>query len=185
MERFADSFSLLPEAQSLVQRLQLLPQLQHTTGARILCVQSQQAVILRGDPCKAFIGPPKVQGPLRHLFAWFLSELARPVLKGEDPEFLVLIDAALWASSTPPQRERTIYHELKHLVVKENGDRDPCLHEDGRFQLRTTRHDIEAFDDEIRRYGPDACEIESTVQAIVDGAAAARQRGKRRADRSA
>lgn len=180
MERFADSFALNAEAQALVKRMQLLPQLSHTTGARIACLQSEPEVILRGDPCKAFIGPPKVQGPLRVLFAWFLAELTRPLFQGEDPEFIVMIDASIWRSSSPRQRERIIFHELKHLVVKENED-GPCLHEDGRFQLRTTRHDIEAFDDEIRRYGPDECEIESTVQAIVDGAAAERARRKRRA----
>lgn len=181
MERFADSYSLATEAQVLVKRVQLFPELQHTVGARILCVLSQPTVMLRGDPCRAFIGEPKVQGPLRPLFQWFMAELARPLFGGEDPEFIVVIDAALWQSSSKTERERLIFHELKHLVVRENEDGEPRLHEDGRFQLRTTRHDHEVFEDEIKRYPEEVDGLDKLTEAIVEGAQRAREKRKRRA----
>lgn len=181
MERFSDSFALAREAQGLISRVQLFPELQHTVGARILCVFSQPAVMLRGDPCRAFIGEPKVQGPLRPLFQWFVAMFAHTLFKGEDPEFIVMIDAALWASSTKTQRERLIFHELKHLVVKEDGDGQPRLHEDGRFQLRTTRHDHEVFEDEIKRYPDDVDGLDKLTEAIVAGNQRAREKRKRRA----
>lgn len=181
VERFADSFALATEAQGLITRVQLYPELQHTTGARILCVLSQPTVMLRGDPCRAFIGEPKVQGPLRPLFQWFIAMLARPLFEGEAPEFVVVIDAALWSSSTKTQRERLIFHELKHLVCREDEDGQPRLHEDGRYQLRTTRHDHEVFEDEIKRFPDDVDGLEALTNAIVVGNQRAREKRKRRA----
>lgn len=181
MERFADSYALASEAQSLIAREQLRPQLQHTVGARILCVSSQLQVFLRGDPAAAFIGPPKVQGPLRGLFEWFMGRLGEPVLNGEDPEFIVMIDAAIWSSLDATKRERLIFHELKHLEIALNGDGEPRLHEDGRFQLRVKRHDHEVFEDEIIIFGPEVCEIDGLCQAIVEGQKRARAKGQRRA----
>lgn len=181
MERFPDSFTLAAEAQKLVTRVQMYPELQHTREARIVCVFSQQTVMLRGDPCRAFIGEPKVQGPLRPLFQWFVAMMARPLFKGEDPEFIVVIDAALWDSSSKAQRERLMFHELKHLVVKETADGEPRLHEDGRFQLRVTRHDHEVFEDEIKRYPDEVDGLERLTEAIVEGNQRARDKRKRRA----
>lgn len=181
MERFPDSFALATEAQGLVARVQMLPELQHTVGARILCVLSQPQVFLRGDPAAAFIGPPKVQGPLRPLVEWFLCGLATPVLDGQEPEFLVMIDAAIWSTLDATRRERLIYHELKHLVIAVTGDGEPRLHEDGRFQLRVARHDHEVFEDEIKRYGAEVTGIESLCEAIVEGERRQKAKQKRRA----
>lgn len=178
MEPLADSFALAADAQAFVRRLQLLPEHAHTADALILCIDSQRAVMLRGWPCNALIAEPKIQGPFREMWRWFLAGLGKPVLNGEDPEFIVLIDAAVWSSLDATARERLIYHELKHLQVKENAETgEPRLHKDGRLQLRLVPHDVEVFTDEVARYGPEVTGLETLCEAIVTGAT--RQKDRR------
>jgi len=181
VEWFPDSFTLCPEAQSLVPRVQLYPELQHTVGARIVCIESQIELKLRGDPAWAFIGMPQLQGAHRHLVSFLIAGFCTPVLNGEEPEFLVLVDAVAWRFLDGRRKEWLIYHELKHLVIAVNGGGDPLQHEDGRWKLRTTRHDHEVFADEITRYGSDVEGLDKLAEAIVQGHANEKAREKRRA----
>jgi len=170
VEHFDDTYALAPDAQAVMQRLQMLPSLAHTREARIVCVSSQRTPMLRGWPCRAFIGTPRVQGPYRPFFEWFLAAFCRPILGGEEPEYLVVIDAALWPGLDATQQERLMFHELLHLREKENPETgEPRLHEDGRPQLQVVPHDVEVFTEEVARYGAEACALDALCQAIVDG----------------
>lgn len=178
----ADSFALHDEAQSLVRRVQLYPELSHTVGARILCVASQPTPMRRGDPCVAFLAEPTMQSPLRNLWEWLLADFGRPVLAGECPEWIVTIDAALWPTLAPLERERLVYHELKRLKPRENHETgDMRLHRDGRPQLRLAHHDVETSEDEARRYGAAVAGLEGLVHAIVEGEARLKARRRRTA----
>lgn len=179
MEWFPDSFALCPEAQSLVQRVQLYPELQHTTGARIVCIASQIELKLRGDPAWAHIGLPQFQGAHRHLLSFLLAGFCQPVLNGESPEFLVMIDAALWTSLDVVGKEALMFHEMKHLVIAVNGEGEPLLHEDGRYKLRVTCHDVERFHDEIARYGVDRLGLDKLCQSIITGQKTAKRKSAR------
>jgi len=177
VEQFADSYRLAKEPQALVERLRLLPEFAHLRGSRIVCVFSERVPMLRGFPCAAFIGEPRVQGAFRPLFDWMVAQLCRPLLGAEDPEFLVIVDAALWPSLEKVQRERLVYHELCHLKAKENPETgEPRLHEDGRPQLQVVPHDVEIFEAEVARYGPEVCDLDALCTAIVEGQKRARKR---------
>ncbi|MGL5936897.1 MAG: putative metallopeptidase [Cetobacterium sp.] len=167
----SDSFALHADAQGVMNRLRaFLPELSHTKDARIVCIASQIEPRLHGHPCRAFICDPKVQGPLRHWFGWALAEFCHPVLEGESPDYLVVFDAALWASMSSQQREILMYHELLHLHAKEDLDSGaPKLDDEGRPLLTIAPHDTELFHAELRRYGPAALELDPLLQAIVDG----------------
>lgn len=169
-EYFADSFALDKDAQALLNRLRLLPELQHTKDARLVAIASQIEPRLHGAPCRAFICKPGVQGPLAPWFGWALAQFCRPLLEGASPDFLIIFDAALWGSMNASQREALIYHELCHLRVKEDPDSGaPKLDDEGRPILLVMPHDHELFEAEIRRYGPVALELDGLVAALRDG----------------
>lgn len=169
-EYLADSFALDKDAQALVTRLAMLPELQHTREHHIVAIASQIEPRLHGHPCRAFICQPRVQGPLLPWFGWALAQFCRPLLKGASPDFLIVFDAALWASMTAQQREALIYHELCHLSVKEDPESGaPKVGDDGRVVLQVVPHDTEVFHAEIRRYGPVALELDGLVDALRDG----------------
>lgn len=170
MDYLPDSFALHPDAQAHVARLRLLPELHHTRQARLVCIGSQIQPRLHGHPCRAFICQPRVQGPLAPWFGWALSEFCRPLLEGEAPEFLIVLDAALWASYSPKQREALAFHELFHLRAKEDPDTGVAkLDEFGRPVLEIAPHDHELFSAEIERYGPELLELDPLLAAIIAG----------------
>lgn len=168
-----DSYALATDAQALIGRLLMKhPQdLDHLRDARIVCVFSQPTPMLRGHPCEAFIGPAKVQGVFRPFVEFLFTQFCGPVLDGYEPEFFVMIDAALWPTLDAVQRERLMFHELLHLRTKENPETgEPRLHEDGRPQLQTVPHDHELFTREIELYAgaiPDR--LEPLAQALIEG----------------
>lgn len=182
MQHLQDTFSLAVEPLRLAARLvSACDEFLHLSHARIPILFSQRTLSLHGAPCAAFIGIPKVQGPFRVLFEWCVAGLVAPVLDGEDPDFLILVDIAIWESLDAERRERLVYHELKHVVVREDEYGVPRLNkETGDPMLKLVPHDIEAFDDEIRRYGPDIVGIETTCEAIVQGFDAAQRRNRKR-----
>lgn len=182
MEYLPDSFALHEDAQAHVNRLRLLPELGHTRQARLVCIGSQIQPRLHGHPCRAFICQPRAQGPLAPWFGWALSEFCRPLLKGESPEFLIVVDAALWTSISPQQREALAFHELLHLRAKEDPETGvPKLDDEGRPVLEIAPHDQEVFHAEIIRYGPALLELDPLLDAIVAGQRRATAGQRRRA----
>jgi hypothetical protein len=178
MHQLPDSYRYAADAQEILARLVLeRPEFGHLTQARVLCVLSERQPMLHGNPCIAHIGAPSVQGPYSWLFDWLLERFLADPLENQTLDYLVLIDAALWPTFDDVQRERLIYHELCHLQPKEDTHgRGIRLGNDGRPLLKVVPHDIEAFDEEIRRYGPRVVGIEDTCVAIADGLAAERAR---------
>lgn len=177
-----DSYALQDDAQALVARLVAeLDEFSHLAQARIVCVSSARAPMLHGWPCAAFVVVPHVQGPLAHLFDWLVAGFTDAVLDGEDPDVLMLIDAALWPSLDAEGQERLIYHELCHIVPKEAADGSGIrLGRDGRPLLTLRPHDAEVFNAELVRYGPAVVGIDDTVHAIVAGQKAAQARRRPR-----
>ncbi|MGE0590901.1 MAG: putative metallopeptidase [Vicinamibacterales bacterium] len=177
-----DSYALLPEAQALVARLvESLSEFGHLSQARVVCVLSQRTPMLHGAPCAAFVARPHVQGPFAPLFDWCIWRLVGDVLEGEEPDFLILVDAAIWPYYDPEERERLIYHELCHIVPKEAEDGSGIrIGRDGRPILTLRPHDAEVFNAELVRYGPEVVGIDDTVHAIVEGQKAAKARRRPR-----
>lgn len=178
MHALDDSYSLAVDPQAVVARLIAdKPEFQHLTRARIVCMLSQQTPMLRGCPCWAFVGRPSVQGPYKALFDWMLSQFVAPLLDGDDVEYLIVFDAAIWPSLDAIRQERLCYHELCHLQPREAEDGSGIrLDREGRPQLKVVPHDAEFFFDEVRTYGPEVTELHDAVASIVEGQAAANAR---------
>jgi len=178
MRPFDDSYALAEEPQAIVERLITdLDEFGHLTKAFVVCVFSQRTPMLRGAPCAAFIGSPTVQGPFAWLFDWLIASLTVPLLDGDAPDFLIIIDAALWPELDAERRERLMYHELCHLQPKESAEGSGIrLGRDGRPILKVVPHDTEVFHAEVRKYGPELIGLEDHCIAIVEGSAAARER---------
>lgn len=180
MQHFEDSFALASEPQAIAARLTAdCEELQHVKEAapRIAVFFSQRALFLHGGQKAAVIIAPRWQGPLGLMAGFLLAQACAPLLEWEDPDFVILVDAAVWSSLDAERRERLMFHELSHVVWVEDefgvGKRN---RETGRPIIKLGPHDCEIFDSELRRYGPEVVGIETTLQAIVEGAAEARRR---------
>jgi hypothetical protein len=180
VQQFADTYALATEPQAIAAALiKVLPEFAHLELARIAFVFSERALVLRGTPARAVIQQPAVQGFLRPLFEWFVANLTEPLFGREEPDFLVLVDRALWSGDVEIRREHLVYHELCHIKAVETEFGVPKLGEDGRPRLRLVSHDNETFHSEIRRYGVEVCDLGDHILAIVDGEKAARERNQR------
>jgi hypothetical protein len=177
---FADSYSLAPEPQALVSQLVArCDEFAHLVDMRAACVWSEQQPMLRGAPCAAFIGYPRVQGPFSPLFAWCMATVCAPLFEQEEPDFLIIFDHALWPTLEGERQERLVYHELCHVVAREDEYGQPRFsNDDGRVLLKLVPHDYEFFDQEVRRYGPDVCNLDGAAVAIADGYRAAERRNR-------
>lgn len=179
MQQFADSFAVLAEAEAIAARLiGSVPHFAHLTEARLLFVASQRQPVLHGHPCQACVVKPYVQGPLRWFFDWFLAEFGRDRFGGEEPDYVVLFDAAIFQSYDDEHKEWLVYHELRHIEQQTEHDTGlpKFTKEDGRPMLRLVAHDAEFFFDEVERYGPQITgHVEATV-ALASGARAAAER---------
>lgn len=166
-----DSFSLAPEPQAIASRLvESYAEFGHLGDMRAACVWSREQPMLRGAPCAAFIGYPRVQGPFASLFAWCVQSLCVPLFGEDEPDFLIVFHQTLWPMLDGERQERLVYHELCHVLPRVDEYGIPRLsQEDGRILLKLAPHDYEFFDNEVRRYGPDVCELDGAAVAIADG----------------
>jgi hypothetical protein len=70
----------------------------HIAQAQLVCLMSEPTPMLHGAPCWAFISQPSVQGPLSKLFTWMLAGACARELEWEEPDFVIVIDAAISTS---------------------------------------------------------------------------------------
>jgi len=180
VQHFQDSFSLAEEPQRIARRLIAEdPQFPHLKEADPLLAVlfSQMEVRLHGARAAAIVALPKVQGTFRNLFEFLVAAFVAPLCGWHDPDFIIVVDAAIWQSLDAERRERLIFHELCHVVAKEDEfgvmRRDK---ESGKPLLKLVPHDVEVFHAEIIKYGPEVCELETACEAIVEGAAQAKRR---------
>lgn len=171
MRQLADSFALAVEARTIGTRLIAdSPMFAHLGQARLLYLASQPLVSLRGAACNACIVQPSMQGPLKRFFDWVLASTAAPDLDWEEPDFVILFDAAAWSTLDAIGKERLVYHELRHVAARENEYGVPKLDSEGRPMLRLTPHDAEFFHDEVATYGIETCALEDACVALAEGA---------------
>lgn len=157
MRHFPDSFTLFEDAQRIVNRLVVeCGEFGHLQQARIPCLLSQRALVERGRavPVAVLHGAcyEGANSATRQLNAWLRAMFLRSVCDDEDPDFLILVDAALWPAEAI-QREHLIFHALAHLEQRTDQYGAPKFGDDGRPMLRMRPHDIERFESELARYG--------------------------------
>ena len=69
------------------------------------------------------------------------------------PQFMIVLDREHWDAATPRVREALVYHELLH--IRHEVDKFGALRfdRDGNPVFGLVGHDVEAFNDEVARYG--------------------------------
>ena len=85
---------------------------------------------------------------------------------GDLPQFLVVLDAQFWTEATPREREALVFHELKHVQQAIDRWGAPKFDRDGLPVFKCVGHDIEAFNDEVARYGAWRPDIERFVHTV-------------------
>lgn len=90
----------------------------------------------------------------------------------ELPDFLVLIDAHIWAGLSPEHKLALMHHELMHAWVETEDDGEtPKLTKDGRFRWAIRGHDVEDFTATVERFGLWNEDLVAMARAIVDSLA--------------
>jgi hypothetical protein len=183
VQHLADTISLAAEPQTLAARLIAADdEFQHLkeAGPRLLFLFSERAIVFRGGLAAAVIIEPRWQGPLGMVAEFLVSQLVeRQDGAALDPDYVVIVDASNWRSLNAERRERLMFHELSHLVAREDEFGVVRRGQDGRPLLKLVPHDYEVFDSEIRRYGIETVGCEAIAPAIVEGEARKRRRGLR------
>jgi hypothetical protein len=173
---FSDSIKRAPDVAKTAARLiRACDELQHLQLLRLCCLRSQNALVMHRKPFAAVLLDPEHLGapqPLRVVFRFLLAELARD--GWYVPDYLLLVDTALFDSQDDTARERAIYHELAHLEHREN-EHGPMFDDEGRPALALRAHDVELFDGEIYRY-PEAAALMQKHAAQVHEMAKSRTR---------
>ena len=63
-----------------------------------------------------------------------------------DKDFVVEVWGKWWDEATDVQKRALLYHELSHIGYKEKGD--------GEIVWKVKEHDVEEFQDVVKKYGP-------------------------------
>lgn len=85
---------------------------------------------------------------------------------GNLPQFLVVLDWQWWQQASAREREALVYHELKHVQQAIDRWGAPKFDRDGLPVFKCVGHDIEAFNDEVARYGDWRPDIEHFVRTV-------------------
>ncbi len=107
---------------------------------------------------------PTVQGKLKGVFTWMLLNTF-----GRIPDFLVLLDKDYWRGEGDLAREILMFHEMCHMVHKEDRDGEPRYDESGRPVFGLVGHDVEEFSKTVARYGAYSPEIREFIAAAESG----------------
>jgi hypothetical protein len=106
---------------------------------------------------------PGVQGDLSDLFDDMLVRLL-----GRTPDFLIVLDYEYWTEATPLQREILVHHELLHASQAKDLFGAPRFDRDGNPMWALRPHDLEEFNDVVRRYGVHSEDVETFLRAITE-----------------
>lgn len=106
---------------------------------------------------------PQVQGQLKDVFLWMLTELF-----GRLPDFLVVLDLEYWEACDARLREILVYHELCHAIQKVDREGSPRFDEEGRPVWGLRGHDVEEFSAVVRRYGAWNPDIKEFLAAVSE-----------------
>jgi hypothetical protein len=89
-------------------------------------------------------------------------------LLGRTPDFLIVLDYEYWTEATPLQREILVHHELLHASQAKDLFGAPRFDRDGNPMWALRPHDLEEFNDVVRRYGVHSEDVETFLRAITE-----------------
>ena len=88
---------------------------------------------------------------------------------GEVPDFIITLDAPMWAIMDDASACALIEHELYHCSIKFDKDGNPKETPDGDLIFGIRGHDIEQFVSVVERYGAKASHVEKMIEAARRG----------------
>lgn len=103
---------------------------------------------------------PGVQGDLSDLFDYLLDRHF-----GRTPDFLIVLDYTYWAEASALEREILCFHELRHARQAVDKFNVPKFDKEGMPVWTIVGHDVEEFDDVVRRYGAHDHDLRRFVDA--------------------
>lgn len=162
-----DAFTLPAEHNhpaAIAERLMLIPEHAHLRDYDV-----QFGWLVRGVPKEK--GGRRELGSVhtvKTMFQGQFKDLCMQMLErmmGYLPDYVVVVDGEWWRQASDLEREALIWHELCH--VKQAIDAFGALKfdRDGLPVFEVVRHDVEAFDSEVRRYGAWKSDIGSFLNA--------------------
>jgi hypothetical protein len=106
---------------------------------------------------------PGVQGDLADLFTHLLAQHC-----GRTPDFLIILDWQWWMEASPRAREILCFHELKHADQARDVFGVPRFDREGMPIWALRAHDLEEFNDVVRRYGVHDADVEKFLGAVAE-----------------
>ncbi len=110
---------------------------------------------------------PKFGGVLADVATWSFAKLF-----GEVPDFIMWLDSGWWTQATPHQREALVFHELCHAVHAKDKAGEERFDDDGKPVWDIRGHDLEEFNEVVRRFGAWSPDIGQFIAAAREGGAA-------------
>ncbi len=95
---------------------------------------------------------------LEQLHGWFRGE----------PDFLIILNAVFLSTARPEQICALIEHELMHCSFEKDEWGDAKYNAEGDLRWSIRGHDVEAFVDQMRRYGP----VDEAQEQFIEAAKA-------------
>jgi hypothetical protein len=83
----------------------------------------------------------------------------------------MILDQQFWTQADGRAREALVYHELLHAAHAVDRDGEPKFTEEGKPIWDIRGHDIEEFNDVVRRYGAWAPDVVAFLAAATEGGA--------------
>lgn len=152
-----------PIAMRLVAECEEFQHLKHGEAA-ILFMFRMEPKDKNGKTVLGEMALPQFMGPLGAIGRWLLAKACG----GELPDFLMILDHTFWSNAPMLQRTALVHHELLHADHKRDKDGEPLFTEDGRPRWGIRPHDIEEFNEVVRRYGAWLPDIRSFVTAFSE-----------------
>ena len=97
-----------------------------------------------------------------------IASAADRALVGE-VDVIVTLNAAFWfdEQTSSEQREALLDHELCHAHLQYDGEGEPVQDELGRLVFKLRHHDVEEFEDVIKRHGTYKRDLERFAAALL------------------
>lgn len=156
-----------PIAARLVADLEEFQHLRIGEAAILFLMRAETKLINGTKMVLGFMALPNFQGALGPVGRWLLAKACGGVL----PDFIMVLDATWWLQATSVQRTALVHHELLHADHARDKDGEPRFTADGSPIWSIRPHDLEEFNDVVRRYGAWKSDVEAFVHALRDGGA--------------
>lgn len=117
---------------------------------------------------KAVLGTmflPRFMGPLGAVAGWMLDRMCG----GERPDFIMVLDREFWRNADARTREALVFHELLHAAHALDKEGEPRFTDEGLPIWEIRGHDIEEFDDVVKRYGSWMPDLLRFKRALAEG----------------